>query len=93
MLVTYDWTDGNGDNYTISAEVSPVDYNRVSIVNILTPDNVDVDFDDFDDDEKRDIRWGAKEAARELDKFDNDDDDEDDDDDTYDRSDEELDLY
>lgn len=91
MRVTYDWTDEGGTEYTVDAEVHPVDRNRISIISITTVEGVDVDFDDFEDDEQMGIRWGAKEAALELDNIPDDDDEELDDDD-YDRSDEELDL-
>lgn len=67
MRVLYDWDDAAGDTYSVEAEVNPVDYNRVTIINVSTSDDVEVDFDDFDDSEKMQIRWGAKRAAQELD--------------------------
>lgn len=91
MRVSYSWTDNGGEEYDISAEVHPLDYNRMQIISITTSEGVDVDFHEFDDREQMGIRWEAKRAAQELDELDSDEEDEDDDDDE-DRSDQELDL-
>lgn len=79
MRVFYSFTDKAGDDYEVEAEVNPVDYNRIQIVNITGEGNVDLSMDDFDVDEQRDILWGAKKEAEELDKMESDDYDEDDD--------------
>jgi len=78
MRVSYEWTDAGGETYSVEAEVNPVDRNRITIISVTTDRGVEVDFNDYDDGEKKDIRWLAKEAAAELDKFDNEQEDEDD---------------
>jgi hypothetical protein len=68
MRVNYSYTDNADDEYTIEAEVHPVDHNRIQIVTIKGDNNVELTMDEFEVEEQRDILWGAKQAAEELDK-------------------------
>lgn len=69
MRVQYEWRDSADYPYDIHAEVGLSGRNNIQIVKILTHDGIELDFhddDNFNNDERRDILWLAKEAGDEL---------------------------
>lgn len=71
MRVQYEWRDSADYPYDIHAEVGLSGRNNIQIVRILTHDGIELDFhddDNFNEDERKDILWLAKEAGEELDR-------------------------
>ncbi len=76
MRVDYTFVDKGDSEWDIEAEVHPINLQRIQILTIRGADGVELDLGDFDEEEQRDILWGAKNAAQELDSIEDDDEEE-----------------
>lgn len=66
MRVSYTYSDTSGE-YQVSAEVNPLNHNRIQIITIRDDNGVELSMDDFEKAEQSDILWLAKKEAEDLD--------------------------
>lgn len=67
MRVSYPYSDSSGE-YQITAEVNPLNFNRIQIITIRDDNGIELSMDDFEKDERSEILWLAKQEAEELDR-------------------------
>jgi hypothetical protein len=77
MRVTYSYSDSSGE-YQVTAEVNPLNHNRIQVVTIRDDNGIELSMDEFDPEEQKSILWLAKEEAEELDRSEDPSDDDDD---------------
>jgi hypothetical protein len=68
MRVQFQFSDKVGE-YDVTAEVNPINHNKIQIVTIRDENGIELSMDDFDVEEQRGILWEAKQEAEILDRM------------------------